>query len=70
MEDPIRFAALCHVCEREVDQGTFPLDCLRDFLREHTLQFYCPHCNAEWAPSEQELQSIALLVHEPLMTVG
>jgi hypothetical protein len=68
MTEPIRFTALCPQCEREIDQGTFPADVLREFLDEQTLRFYCPSCDAEWCPKEQELNSIASLL-TPLIAV-
>lgn len=70
MIDPIRFTALCPACAREIDQGTFPSDVLREFLHEETLRFYCPHCDAEWRPKQQELSSIEQLLEGPLAPVA
>ena len=66
MTEPLRFTALCPTCHCEVDQGTFPVGSLREFLQEGTLQFYCRHCDVEWWPNEQERKSIEQLLSRPL----
>ncbi len=63
-----RFSAACPSCHREVDQGTFRVHALRQFLEDQTLRFYCPDCDAEWQPNERELANIEGLLSEPVPT--
>jgi uncharacterized Zn ribbon protein len=58
----VNFTVLCPTCKREVDQGTFEPEALREFLADETLRFFCPRCHAEWRPDEQERKSVQQLL--------
>jgi len=61
------FTAICPCCHREINQGTFRVHALRQFLEDGTLRFYCRNCNAEWEPNEGELANVErLLTTRPL----
>jgi len=65
-----RFTAVCPSCQQEVDQGTFRMFALQQFLDDGTLRFYCPACNAEWEPNARELANIERLLSEPAAPVS
>ena len=57
-----RFSARCPQCRQEVDQGPFIRDSFELSRKEGTLRFYCGACQIEWAPSEEELAVLAVLL--------
>jgi len=58
----VTFMVMCPTCKREVAQGTFEPEALREFMEDETLRFFCARCNAEWQPGQRELRSVQQLL--------